>query len=143
MDPKSREIHAELEADHFAHKRRGQRRLCVMGIEVTGATGTWAGRTVNISRNGALIEITDPAFCTAGREATLLEFATRALSEFKKSMIVRFEDVPLRVEASVLRVTRHPAAASLLLGCEFSRALTTRQCRVLGVPTEDEPETAQ
>ena len=43
---------------HFTGHRQGARRLCVMPVELTGTSGKFQGRTIDLSRSGALIEIT-------------------------------------------------------------------------------------
>jgi hypothetical protein len=127
----------QLDREHFSGRRRNVRRLCVMPVQLTGANGVFGGRTVDISRRGTLIEIRDPRFPSG--ERGLVEFARRVSEEFPAGFPVRFADLPLVVELRVARVTRHPAAASLLIGCEFVQPLNDRQCRVLGVPTAETP----
>jgi PilZ domain len=122
------------EKGHFTGHRRGARRLCVMPVEMTGTSGVFQGRTIDLSRSGALIEIRDPLFPSGS--GSILEFAKRVAAEFPRQFPVRFADLPLVVELRVARVTRHPAAASLLIGCSFVNPLNDRQCRVLGVPTD-------
>jgi hypothetical protein len=128
---------AAPEGEHFGGHREGGRRLCVMPVELTGSSGSFGGRTIDLSRTGALIEVRDPRFPSG--ERSILEFAKRVAQEFPRDFPVRFADLPLTVSLRVARVTRHPTTSSLLMGCTFVRPLTDRQCRTLGVPTAEPP----
>ena len=125
------------EAEHFGGHRDGGRRLCVMPVALTGVSGSFGGRTIDLSRRGALIEVRDAKFPSG--ERSILEFAKRVAQEFPREFPVRFADLPLVVSLRVARVTRHPAASSLLIGCTFARPLTDRQCRLTSSEQSEAP----
>src|SRR5262245_29847513 len=127
-----------LDLDHFFGHRRSPRRRCVMPVDCLAGGTTYAGRTVDLSRLGALVELRDPKFTTGA--PTLVEFARRVAEALPKRFVLSFAEPPVRVAARVARVTRHPSADSLLVGCAFANPLTDRQCRAFGLPTEDLPE---
>jgi hypothetical protein len=132
MASQPRRKRAASEFEHFGGHRANSRRLCVMPVELTGTTGSFAGRTIDLSRRGALVEVRDAKFPSG--ESSILEFAKRVAAEFPREFPVRFAGLPFVAPLRVARVTRHPSTASLLVGCTFVRPLTDRQCRALGVP---------
>ena len=125
--------------EHFAGHRRGSRLRCVMPVECAGATGKYKARTIELSRSGALVEIRDPDFRDGDPKSSLLTFSARVMSEFAGGMRIRFFAPKVSLAARVIRTTRHPTAASLLIGCEFLTELTEQRCRMLGLPTGDSP----
>ena len=117
----------------FSGRRRSARFHCEKAIECKGRTGRYHGRTVNVSRLGALLEIKDPEFLPVGSEGSLMEVAERVSAEFPHGVQIRFTHVPVLIEARVLRVAQHPTWGRAVLGCEFSHPLTRRQCTALGL----------
>lgn len=131
---------SRTDQEHFGGRRRAPRLCCSLPVDCAGGNGKYAARTVEISRSGALLEMRDPAFVESGSEASLLAFSLRVVDEFSGGMRILFAEPRLSLAARIIRATRHPSAASLLIGCEFLAALTDEQCRMLGLSTEGSPD---
>lgn len=126
--------------EHFGGRRRAPRLRCVMPVQCAGGSGTHSALTVEISRSGILLEMHDPALVETGSESSLLAFSMRVVDEFSGGMRIIFAKPRLSLAARIIRATRHPSAASLLIGCEFIAPLSDDQCRLLGLSTEASPD---
>ena len=51
-----------VDSNHFGGHRRNARRLCIMPVDLAGTSGSFVGRTIDLSRGGALIEVRDAKF---------------------------------------------------------------------------------
>lgn len=127
----------------FRGRRRSRRTDCRRPIDVTGATGTYRGRTINASRLGALIEIEDEAFSPAGAEASLMDVAHIVRGLFPSGMTIRFRRAGVSVGALVVRVAQHPTRLDSVIGCEFLTPLSRRQCRAIGIVPDSRGETSE
>ena len=116
-------------------KRRAPRRRRSVAVECVGPAGrSYAGRTIDISRGGMLLEITDQEFQQTGDSQDLIPFAARVAMQFPQGMDVTFGDGALRVHAKVVRIASRPGKPPImLLGCQFEPELSDLDCRLLGV----------
>ena len=125
-----------LEDQHrvLSGKRRTPRRRRTLAVRLLGPGGvTYAGRTVDVSRGGMLVEVSDPDFLPFGERADLLRFAARVAAVFPQGTDVFFGDGAVQVHATVVRLVTRPGDCDLLLGCRFQPELSDFDCRLLGV----------
>jgi hypothetical protein len=132
---------AELEfRSHFANKRNGTRRSIELEVMVRGRAGRFPGSSIDISRSGILLQITDRVY--APRSGDLAAFAAKIEQHFKTGADIRFIEHGFAARAQVVRVT-HGQDASVqpfLIACRFRRPLTEVQCVSLGIDLTDERE---
>src|SRR5206468_3318144 len=122
-------------------KRRAPRRRRSVQVRCIGPAGRWfAGRTVDVSRGGLLVEITDQEFLPLGEAPDLIPFAARVAMQFPHGMDVNFGDGAVQVHADIVRlVSRQGRSPLMLLGCQFEPPLSDFDCRLLGIdPGSDE-----
>lgn len=124
----------------FSGRRRGRRVACKFEVECRGKGAHYRGRMVNVSRVGALIGLRHRSF-RAG-EAGLLAIVGRVHAAFPKGMLLTLNRLPVAIRAKVVRVAQEAAERYILLGCEFHRLLTAKECELLGV-TPDGNELAR
>jgi len=107
-------------------------------LRIVGSHGEYAGQTVDLSRTGALLWITDERFDAQD----FMLFSERVYDEFGKGMRIFVGDVELP-KAEVARVTRKgdeggPGDPGIcLVACRFERSLTPDESRELGVDAEE------
>jgi hypothetical protein len=123
------------EHDVFSGKRKSPRRGRHITVRCIGPAGRWyAGRTVDISQGGMLVEITDPDFIPLGESRDLIPFAARVALQFPQGMDAAFGDGAVQVHANVVRlVSKVGGRPLILLGCQFDPALSEFDCRLLGL----------
>ena len=116
-------------------KRRAARKRRSVAVKCIGPAGKcFAGRTVDISRGGMLLDITDPEFQPLEESSDLIPFAARVATQFPDGMDVNFGDGAVQVHADVVRLVSKPGkTVGTLLGCKFHPPLTEFDCRLLGV----------
>src|SRR5688500_1390748 len=121
--------------EHFSGKRKAVRRQRSLTIECRGTLGLFEARTVDLSRGGMLIEVTDPAVVSPSANGGVLPFAERLLARFPEDMEVVFGHGALSVRATVVRLETRAVgrAPGLLLGCRFLKPLTEADCAALGL----------
>ena len=122
-------------------KRRAPRRNRSVAVKCLGPSGrSFTGRTVDISRGGVLIEITDPDFQPFSESSEILPFAARVAFNFPHGMDVNFGDGAVQKHANIVRLISKPGRATgMLLGCKFNPVLSDFDCRLLGIdPGSDE-----
>jgi hypothetical protein len=129
--------------DHLllSGKRRAPRQRHTVPVKCIGPSGKWyTGRTVDVSRGGMLLEITDEDFLPIGASADLLPFAARVAMQFPRGLDANFGDGAVQVHANVVRlVAKAGGPGPVLLGCKFDPALTDFDCGLLGIePGTDE-----
>jgi len=125
---------AELELrSHFAGKREAPRRAVDLRITICGLLENFPARTVDVSRTGILLRITDEFF--AHEEEDLASFAFKVQQHFADGTDILFVDHSFGTSANVVRVThrRIDGTPTLLLACRFSQPLSDGQCAALGV----------
>jgi hypothetical protein len=132
------------EQEVFSGKRKSPRRGRHIAVRCIGPAGRWyAGRTVDISQGGMLVEITDPDFVPLGESRDLIPFAARVALQFPQGMDASFGDGAVQVHANVVRlVSKVGGRPLLLLGCQFDPALSEFDCRLLGLDLGADETTA-
>jgi hypothetical protein len=116
----------------FSGRRRGLRVASALNVDCQGKRTRYRGRIVNVSSVGALVGLRHRAF--HAREAGLLTIVGRVHAAFPKGMLLRVGRIRLALRATVVRVAHDPTERYVLLGCEFQRPLTPRECELLEVP---------
>ena len=130
---------AEMELrSHFSGKRSAERKTLAIKITVCGVMENFPARSVDVSRTGILLQITDDLF--AHEEEDLASFAFKVQQHFKQGADILFVDQSFGVTASVVRVTHRKLGGrpALLLACRFRHSLSDGQCEVLGVRSTSE-----
>lgn len=133
----------EKPIDHIllSGKRRAPRQRHTVAVKCIGPSGKWyAGRTIDVSRGGMLLEITDEEFLPIGASSDLLPFAARVAMQFPRGLDANFGDGAVQVHANVVRlVAKAGGPGPVLLGCKFDVALADFDCGLLGIdPGVDE-----
>jgi hypothetical protein len=125
--------------DHLllSGKRRAPRQRHTVPVKCIGPSGKWyVGRTVDLSRGGMLLEITDEDFLPIGASSDLLPFAARVAMQFPRGLDANFGDGAVQVHANVVRlVAKAGGPGPVLLGCKFEPALSDFDCGLLGITT--------
>ena len=128
--------------DHLllSGKRRAPRQRHTVPVKCIGPSGKWySGRTVDVSRGGMLLEITDEDFLPIGASADLLPFAARVAMQFPRGLDANFGDGAVQVHANIVRlVAKAGGPGPVLLGCQFDPQLTDFDCGLLGIETGDD-----
>jgi hypothetical protein len=127
-------LRAERELrNHFAGKRSSPRRPVEIRITICGLLDNFPARSVDLSRTGILLQITDDLF--AHEEEDLASFAFKVQQHFASGSDILFVDHGFGVSAGVVRVThrRVDGRPALLLACRFQQPLSDGQCATLGV----------
>jgi hypothetical protein len=118
---------------HFAGKRSSPRRALEVRITICGLLDNFPARSIDVSRTGILLQITDDLF--AHEEEDLASFAFKVQQHFASGTDVLFVDCGFGVSAAVVRVThrRVEGRPVLLLACRFRHPLSDGQCATLGI----------
>ncbi len=127
---------AEAERPPKRTGRRGAKRAALtLEIEVVGQSGGFAGQTVDLSRSGALVWITDERFVAPGHTANMVLYSERVAEEFGAGLRIQFPRAQVRRDGEVVRVTRGAgkAAGHILVACRFANPFGTDECRRLGL----------
>jgi hypothetical protein len=125
---------AEIELrNHFAGKRSSPRRPIDVRVTICGLLENFPARSVDVSRTGILLRITDDLF--AHEDEDLASFAFKVQQHFANGTDILFVDQAFGVSASVIRVThrRVDDRPMLLLACRFRHPLSDGQCATLGI----------
>jgi hypothetical protein len=115
----------------FSGRRRGRRVAAEFAVDCHGRRGRYRGQIVNVSRVGALIGLRHRSF--RAREAGLLAIVARVHAAFPKGLSLRVAHPKVALRARVVRVAHETTERYVLLGCEFQRPLSSRECELLGV----------
>mgnify|MGYP001828753722 CR=1 FL=1 len=127
---------AELELrSHFVGKRDGVRQPCDLNVMLRGRGGSFTGQTVDISRSGVLLQITDQLYNMPHDD--LASFAGRIEKHFRTRVDVFFVEAGLRKAAEVARLTMSESG-EFLMACQFRERLTDSQCELLDVDGSDD-----
>jgi hypothetical protein len=121
-------------------RRRAVRHPRSVKVECLAPDGMrFAARTIDLSREGSLIEILDPRFLTSPDIATLVPFAARVAEEFGRGLVILFAGGALRVPARVVRLASGTRRLSpMRIGCRFESPLTDWACRMLRLELESD-----
>jgi hypothetical protein len=132
---RSRETVVDLAVSRHLHGRRRHGRLLVQHeVECESGRRTLQGRVLDLSRTGALVCLSDPAYC-ARDDADLFAVAGRLACTYPDGFTIRFVAAKIQTRARIVRVARG-ARGLTVLGCDFGRPLEFHECRLLGIPPE-------
>jgi hypothetical protein len=113
-------------------RRKSERRNCAYAIGCEGTDGAFRGRLVNLSRTGALLHLANRQF-QASNDADLVEVFTHIEGVFSEGMTIYFLHCKAAIQAKLVRIARQDDDALTVVGCEFGRPLTDRECDMLNV----------
>jgi hypothetical protein len=129
---------AELELrSHFVGKRDGVRQPCDLDVMLRGRGGSFTGQTVDISRSGVLLRITDQLYNISNDD--LASFAGRIEKHFRTRVDVFFVEAGLRKAAEVARLTMSEMG-EFLMACQFREQLSRKECELLEIDGGDDRE---
>ena len=125
-------------------KRRGQRASVTVEVSIQGTSDTYSAQTVDISRTGALLWITDEKFLANGDAANMVLYSERVAAELGDGMLIRFGSEGVERQAEVVRVTRKGLSDSspMLVGCRFAEILEDDDFGRIGIPVPEQVATA-
>ena len=127
---------AELELRrHFVGKRDGVRQPCDLSVMLRGRGGSFTGQTVDISRSGVLLQITDQLYNMSNDD--LASFAGRIEKHFRTRVDVFFVEAGLRKAAEVARLTMSESG-EFLMACQFRERLGPWECERLAIDGSDD-----
>jgi hypothetical protein len=140
MPPESPRADAPSEQATFAGKRRAPRKRRTLSIECRGPGGLRVeARTVDVSRGGTLIEITDPDVFSTDRSAPFAGRAQELEALFPSGIDVSFGEGAVLAFARIIRhVVDVERPEMVLLGCKFAPELSPVDCRLLGIDFESD-----
>lgn len=132
----AREVPGRTERAPAEERRRGERLRKIFFARVHGRHAAYRAMVLNISRPGALITITDPAFEISTHEADLGLAGLRVASHFGEGLRLELLEPALTIAADVVRLSEGQQGEEYVfwLGCQFDEPLTDEECRLLGVP---------
>jgi hypothetical protein len=119
----------------FAGKRRGRRKGRSLEISlVDGLGGSYAARTVNLSRTGALVEVTEPSFQKFSDYDDLVAFKERVEDRFGRGLRVIIGGGVVELRGRVVRVEK-PAVGDWRprIGIDFVQPISDANCQSLGI----------
>jgi hypothetical protein len=123
-------LSAEMELrSHFSGKRSAQRRSLELKVTVCGIMDSFPAQSIDLSKSGILLQITDSLFADGGED--LASFAFKVQQHFQQGADILFVDHGFGVTASVVRVTHRHGLLSL--ACRFRHPLSDGQCRALEI----------
>jgi len=122
----------------LADKRSGERASVALELTVRGATGSFSAQTVDISRTGALLWITDEGFLPPEDLANMVVFSEHVAHELGDGMVLTFPADGVTRQAEVVRVTRkgQDVASPMLVACRFAAPLENAEWTALGLPPQ-------
>jgi hypothetical protein len=113
-------------------RRKSERRRCNYDIGCEGTDGAFRGRLVNLSRTGALLHLANRQF-QAANDADLVEVFSRIEAAFDEGMTIYFLHCKAAIQARLVRIARQNDDALTVVGCQFTRPLTDKECELLNV----------
>jgi hypothetical protein len=141
--------HPDLAQDELARRFTGKRRIGRqwrrLEVQCSRGEARFAGRTLDASPLGMLVEVAGSTEFGVTEEAGSFEAACRVLADFGDEMDVRFTHTGIPAKGRIVRVAVSPDSPDrLLLGCEFVPPLTRAQCDRLALDwvEGDEEESA-
>jgi twitching motility protein PilT len=124
-------------------RRRGERVATSLEFTVRGETESFQGQTVNVSRTGALLWITDERFLSGTDAINMVRFSERVAQELGDGMRLEFESGVVR-SGEVVRVSRkgYDDKSPMLVACRFTEPLSDADWKTLGLPVAAAPAPA-
>jgi twitching motility protein PilT len=106
-------------------RRRGERVGASLEFTVSGETESFQGQTVNVSRTGALLWITDERFLSESDAINMVRFSERVAQELGDGMRLEFQAGVVR-QGEVVRVSRkgYDDKSPMLVACRFTEPLS-------------------
>jgi hypothetical protein len=117
---------------HLLGRRRHARLAVQHEVECCGASGSLQGRVLDLSRVGALVCLAQPEM-RAKSDQDLFAVAGKLACRFASGLKVHFVRSDVWAQARIVRVARESARGPTVVGCEFGRPLSFRECRLLGI----------
>jgi hypothetical protein len=132
-----------LDPGLFSGKRRAPRTRRTLLVECAGPGGVIAtGRTVDVSKGGMLLEMTEGEFQAPTDPSLLVAFASRLATSFPDGMAASFGEGAVRARATIVRLVTSPTGTTpILLGCRFDPPLEPVDCALLGLDTDGDETT--
>ena len=121
---------------HLLGRRRHARLAVEHAVECVAGSQALPGRVLDLSRVGALILLTDPEFHAESNQ-DLFTVAGRLALKYADGMQLQFTDARIQTRARIVRVAREEDRSTTVIGCEFARPLTFRECRLLKAPFDE------
>jgi hypothetical protein len=124
-----------LDRGLLSGKRRAKRTRRTIHVDCYGPESIRAvGQTVDVSRGGMLLEMTDDEFRAPKDPSRLVRFASRLARTFPAGMEVTFGEGAVRGHAKIVRlVASLTGKTPILLGCRFEPPLGALDCMTLGL----------
>ena len=142
MPSQPRRLSPSPSPDKHVLGRRGRRRISTMQqVDCQGVVNAFRGRVLNVSREGALISVTQRRF-KAKTDLDLVQVTASLEEEFPDGLTLRFLECPVTLKASIVRVARLAEDGATAIGCKFERPLSFPECRILGVRCSEDEEPA-
>jgi len=119
-----------------------QRERC-QAVEIHSDYAAYRARTINLSADGVLLEMTDPAFFAGQHGSDRLQICTHRLeAQFGGGLRVRFREAGLSIEAVVVHVgeKKLESGVTVVVGCRFRNPLSGEACEQLGIEPVDGPD---
>jgi len=124
-------------SDSSAANRRDRKRGGMShAVEILSEYAAYRAVAINLSAEGVLLEMTDPAFFAGPQGAERLQVCTDRLAvQFGSGIRIRFRDVDVAVDAEIVRVgeKKRDDGATVVVGCQFDSPLSSDACRRLGI----------
>jgi twitching motility protein PilT len=122
-------------------RRRGERVAASLEFTVRGENETFQGQTVNVSRTGALLWITDERFLSGSDAINMVRFSERVAQELGDGMRLELENGVVR-DGEVVRVSRkgYDDKCPMLVACRFTEPLSDKDWKTLRLPASAAPE---
>jgi len=120
-----------------ANRRSVSRRGLEHAVEILSEYAAYRAVAINLSCDGALLEMTDPAFFAGPEGTDRLDLCTDRLAvQFGNGMRLRFRDADVVIDARIVRVgeKKRDGGATVVVGCQFRTSLHAAACRLLGIP---------
>ena len=124
--PRGRQSQSGSSATTRVDRRHGERVAAVVKFKVHGADASFSGETVNVSRTGALLWITDEQFVSPEDAINMVCFSERVAEVLGDGMRLELEGGIVR-QGEVVRVSRRSEAGTAELETALSPLLPGAQ----------------
>jgi len=105
-------------------------------VEIHSDYAAYRAQTINLSADGALLEMTDAAFFAAQEGSDRLQVCTHRLdAQFGGGMRIKFREADVAIDAEIVHVgeKKSESGVTVVVGCRFVSALTEEACDLLGI----------
>jgi hypothetical protein len=116
------------DAPHFSGKRKSERYVADLAVELRGGGVVLPGRAVDLSEDGVRVRMSESVLRTISQTTDAVAFYEAVDHHFARGLEVWFPGHGLRVQASVVRlVTRPMGGSEAFIGCEFTKPLSAAE----------------